>query len=245
MEVPQPSLTRQYSVSSEELTNIVNGRCPDYALLSEHKFNLHHWPANHDYFIGNGINISKKTQEIRYILSNRLSKGIETNQLLFCDLDGVLADFNEAAAQLFPDQNNSQLSLKERLNEIPRDEFWSTIRKHPNFFGTLNWMPKGQNLWNAIKHLNPIILTGCPYGSWAPEQKRQWCATNLGPDVPVITCFTKEKPNFCLRNSILIDDQTTIKDEWEKKEGIYYVYTEEKLDDIVKQLNEVLLNTQI
>ena len=90
---------------------------------------------------------------------------IETN-VLYCDLDGVLADFEEG--------------VKERMNKYPNDLnktlMWKTLRSTPNFYANLPWMPEGKALWKAIKDYNPVILTGCPKGGWGEADKRAWCA---------------------------------------------------------------------
>jgi hypothetical protein len=44
---------RNYSISSkEDLININNGRCPDYALEWDKESNEQHWSEGHDYIIG-------------------------------------------------------------------------------------------------------------------------------------------------------------------------------------------------
>ena len=105
----------------------------------------------------------------------------------------------------------------------------------------LPWMPEGKALWNKIKIFNPIILTGCPHNyPSAVEQKLNWCARELGPHIKVITCKTKEKPNYCKEGDILIDDRDVIMKAWIQKNGKYILYTEGKLDSIIDELERSL-----
>jgi 5'(3')-deoxyribonucleotidase len=224
----KPNNYRNYSITNDnDEHHISNGRCPNYALSwSENRL---YWSAGHDYFIGNGSEIIDGTKELREILSERLAKGISTKNIIFCDLDGVLADFEQGVVN--------------KLNKIP-DELaprwmWSVINKSNNFFETLPWMPKGKELWSQIEKYNPIILTGVPLGSsTAATQKINWCRKELGPHIQVITCSTKDKHKYCLYDSILIDDRTDNLNAWNDKCGKFILYHENNLDSIIERINQ-------
>ena len=116
---------------------------------------------------------------------------------------------------------------------------WGVINKSNDFFETLPWMPKGRELWTQIEKYNPIILTGVPRGnSTAIEQKIKWCQRELGPNIQVITCATKDKPNYCLTDSILIDDRTDNLNAWNDKGGKFILYDEEHLGSIVERITQ-------
>lgn len=225
---------RQYTLCSlRDTENVDNNRCPEYALNWYHDDNKLHWPPGHDYFLGNGHNITDNLQ-LRKILSEKLARGTLPRKIIFCDLDGVLANFEQGVINRFkksPDQ------LKPAL-------MWTKINKSNTFFDTLPWMPRGRQLWDAIKQYDPIILTGVPNQRMdqpnvltAAEQKRKWCARELGPDIHVITCATKEKPTFCISGSILIDDRTDNLNAWNLKGGKFILYDEEFTDDIIERIN--------
>ena len=154
---------------------------------------------------------------------------IEENKL-YCDLDGVLVDFEKG--------------VKERMGKLPEDlnqkYMWMTLRKTPNFYVNLPWMPEGKALWDAIKEFNPIILTGCPIGGWSEADKRIWCARELGANIKVITCNTKDKPKFCSEGDILIYDRDVIKDAWIAKKGKYLHYAEGNLEHYIKEIERYL-----
>jgi hypothetical protein len=223
---------RQYSIAcTADADNVSNGRCPYYALSWKHKDNLHHWTQGHDYFMGNGQGITDNL-ELRKILSEKLSRGTLPKNIIFCDLDGVLADFEQGVINRF----------KKTPDQIKAGIMWGVINKSNTFFDTLPWMPRGRELWEGIKQYDPIILTGVPNGGTAVEQKRRWCARELGPDIHVITCATKEKPNFCINGSLLIDDRSDNLNAWNLKAGKFILYDEEFIDDIIERINKYMDN---
>ena len=151
----------------------------------------------------------------------------ETTSQLYCDLDGVLADFELGISNKF----------KKPISELNEGIMWSVLRKSSTFYENLPWMPEGKELWERIKVFNPIILTGCPYAfPSAVTQKQKWCERELGPDVKVITCRTKDKPNYCKKGDILIDDRDIIMEQWIANEGKYILYSEGKLESIIKEI---------
>ena len=227
---------RNYSIAeSNDRVNISNGRCPNYALTWCVSDNRRHWPENHDYFMGNGFEINDGSRELRELLSERLLNGRSTKHIIFCDLDGVLADFEQGVINHF---GQNKYGVKPPI-------MWGLINKSKTFFETLPWMPKGRELWSRIEKYNPIILTGVPNGSkTAAEQKIRWCQRELGPNIKVITCATKDKPKYSTFNSILIDDRTDNLNAWNNKGGEFILYDEEHLDAIVERIDrriEILL----
>lgn len=222
---------RSYTIASEsDKQNTENGRCPDYALTWDLSYNKKYWSEDADFYLGNGENVTEK-KELRELLSNRLKSGKNHKMLLFCDLDGVLADFEAGVFNKF----------KKPINEIHPGILWNVINKSSSFFETLPWMQKGQELWESIKQYDPIILTGVPPGSLTgAEQKRKWCAANLGEDVTVICCKTKDKPKYSFIGSILIDDRSDNVAKWRENGGKFMLYNEGKLEEIVGDVNKYM-----
>ena len=106
---------------------------------------------------------------------------------VFCDLDGVLVDFDRGVQQV------CGLSTQEGATDsIPSHILWPAIGKankesNGNFFRQLEWTADGKELWEAIRPLRPNILTGCPNFRNVAEQKFDWCQREL----------VGTKVNFC------------------------------------------------
>ncbi|MGC1361712.1 MAG: hypothetical protein WA419_10145 [Silvibacterium sp.] len=138
---------------------------------------------------------------------------------LFLDCDGVLADFDKAAEQIF--QQNS----REAEDALGTEAFWERLSSHNNFYGNLPLMPDAMRLYEAVAHLNPIILTGCPHGGWSEPQKVEWAARHF-PGVKIITCRSKDKwLHLKHTGDILVDDYLRYKHLWEKAGGIFIHHT--------------------
>lgn len=145
---------------------------------------------------------------------------------VFCDLDGVLADFDTGAEKVL----GKPMRWFEENKQL--DKAWEALEAHPNFFGSLEFLPDATTLWNHILEYKPVILTGIPRGTWAAQQKQDWCKRMLGPDVPVITCASWEKAaKACefvaggLLGDILIDDHIKAKEDWVKVGGLFVHHT--------------------
>lgn len=155
---------------------------------------------------------------------------------IFCDLDGVLADFDRGIVEL-----TGKKPLDPNSNRDDA-EMWQAVEKAPNFYGDLYPMPDMYNLWAYIRPYNPIILTGLPRMEAAERQKRGWCKEWLGEDVQVITCKSREKILEAQKvvevgeTPLIIDDMTKFKDLWEVGGGVFLVHT--SVEDTIKQLQE-------
>lgn len=221
-------ILRQYSVSNDnDFNNIENDRCPEYAIGWGHNSNQNYWLPGDDYFIGNCKNLTDN-HIVRQMLSEKLARGTLPNKIIFCDLDGVLANFNKGVVNIF----------KKSPDQLNKSVMWSVINKSKTFFETLPWMPRGRELWEKIKKYDPIILTGIPRSSSAAKQKRAWCARELGPEIHVVTCSTKDKPKFCIKNSLLIDDRNINLTAWNDNGGKFILYHEEFTDQIIERINK-------
>lgn len=143
---------------------------------------------------------------------------------LFLDCDGVLADFDKRAEEIFG------MHPREYEEKYGNDLFWKTITETPEFFAELEHMEDAHELYEAVKHLNPIILTGVPLHAvdWAPDQKRRWIARIFGPHVKVITCQSKNKKDYAKPGDIIIDDWDKYKSHWESVGGIFIIHTSAK-----------------
>jgi hypothetical protein len=137
---------------------------------------------------------------------------------IYLDCDGVLADFDKGARAV--------LGMPSRVFEqrFGLKAFWARIASTPDFFNTLDLMPDAMELFEAVRHRNPIILTGLPRGAWAEPQKRRWAARRF-PGVEVITTSSALKREHCHPGDALVDDTVKFRHLWEKEGGVFIPHT--------------------
>ncbi len=147
------------------------------------------------------------------------------NYQLFVDLDGVLVDFDRGVLQ----------ACGASPDDLEPKIMWRTVARISGFYENLAWMRDGRQLWNLACQYSPIILTGLPRGNWAEGQKRRWCQRELGAEVSVITCLSREKhleARAIVDDGIipiLVDDRFSLKDDWEDIGGIFIHHTSAEL----------------
>ena len=149
---------------------------------------------------------------------------------LFLDADGVLADFDLGARRLLG------ASPKQFIARHGRGAFWKRLAKAPDFYARLPEMPDARQLFDAVKHLEPTILTGLPLGSWAAPQKVEWAAEHF-PGVPIITCMARDKHKHMHSGDVLVDDREKHRAEYEAA-GVVFVH-HKNAEDSLRQLAEV------
>ncbi len=143
------------------------------------------------------------------------------NYTLFLDLDGVLADF----------ENGVLLATGRETGTMSEKVMWPILARTKGFYEKLHWMSDGKFLWDFCTKYNPVIITGLPLGNWAEPQKRAWCHRELGKDVQVVACMTREKPQKAWELTpedhiaVLVDDRIKIKEQWEAMGGIFVFHT--------------------
>lgn len=150
---------------------------------------------------------------------------------LFLDSDGTLADFDKHAKKIF----GMEPREFESINGSKR--FWEIIRETENFFYDLEPMQDAFDLVNAVRHLNPVILTGIPRGIWAIDQKLNWGKKHF-PDLEMICCPSIDKIKHASPGDILIDDWEKHKQKWIDGGGIWitHISAENSINEL-KKLN--------
>lgn len=140
-------------------------------------------------------------------------EGGEEGWEVFCDLDGVLCDFEGGLAALLPSANPTTLSSKKIWGAVAR-------RGGREFFENLAWTAGGKNLWQCLSNHprinNVSILTGLPDGNLgvkAQTGKEAWCRRELGSSVAVRCCRSRDKHLSVKRHGrcILVDDTIALK----------------------------------
>ena len=155
---------------------------------------------------------------------------------LFLDCDGVLADFDTAALKIF---GIPPRAAEEKLG-APR--FWVDLSTTADFYLNLPLMPDAMELYEAVKHLNPIILTGCPEGGWAEAQKQAWAAKHF-PGVKMITCKSRNKRDHMKPGDILVDDWPKYQELWRQAGGHFILHSSAK--DSISQLTSMGIRAHV
>src|SRR5215210_1760687 len=133
---------------------------------------------------------------------------------LYLDCDGVLADFDKGATAV--------------LGLPPRDfekrhgigRFWQKLATAPDFYFGLPLKADAMELFEAVRHLDPVILTGLPRGNWAADQKVRWAARYF-PGTRIITCMARDKRDHAKAGDVLVDDQLKHRHLWEEAGGAF------------------------
>ncbi len=133
---------------------------------------------------------------------------------LFLDCDGVLADFEGGAQQLFG------MSPAKAQARFGRGGFWKKIAAHGDFYNALEPLSDAALLVDAVRPLDPIILTGLPLGQWAEPQKRRWAERHF-PGLPVITCMARDKHCHGAPGDVLVDDTVRNGEAWQRMGGVF------------------------
>ena len=133
---------------------------------------------------------------------------------LYLDCDGVLADFNKGATAVL----GMHPKAFEKRRGIGR--FWAALASAPDFYFSLPLLPDAMRLFEAVRHLDPVILTGLPRGNWAADQKVRWAAQHF-PGVRIITTMARDKRDHAREGDVLVDDQDRHRHLWEEAGGIF------------------------
>ncbi len=155
---------------------------------------------------------------------------------LFCDLDGVLVDFNKGYYNL----TGIDLNGKEFQNS---KEFWKPIDKAGiKFWENLEWMPDGKKLWKNIKYFNPILLSAPSSNYDSHKGKIKWVEREL-PGVSLVLKKAKEKHliigDFPDKDCVLIDDRLDTCNRWDENGGFAIHHT--NTNDTLSCLNYFLI----
>lgn len=173
---------------------------------------------------------------------------------IFCDLDGVLVDFNAGVKKI-----NRGIGA----DDMQSKQLWGSISRAYRFFQGLPWMEDGKKLWSTIVNdgYTPDILTGVPFVNGCREQKFIWCKRELGYAFSnrkgsivfnhvdyaspkskherllgskrtgdnicnIITCWSKNKHCESREGRVLIDDRADLGVKWTAKGGIFIHHTD-------------------
>jgi phosphopantetheine adenylyltransferase len=181
---------------------------------------------------------------------NSLNENIDSEYVIYCDMDGVLCDFDLGYEKL------TGISTAE-ANTKGKSYFWELFRKgvgknEKEFWANLPWQPGGQELWKAISPYTPNILSSPaidfnlpsnqqldPEYNQAIQGKKEWIAKNLSNVGEEIFVPAVQKATFAAPNHILIDDMKKNTDAWEAAGGI--AISHKNLSDTLRRLETLKL----
>lgn len=150
---------------------------------------------------------------------------------IYCDMDGVLIDFDKGYLKL----TGHQLDGEHRTDT----NFWDPINAAGyDFWVNLEWMNDGKELWNYIKKYNPSILSAPSRQDESRVAKHDWVNKEL-PGTQLLLRNAKHKKDFASPTSILIDDRIDNVEGWIGAGGIGILHKNTK--DTIKQLKRLKL----
>jgi len=154
----------------------------------------------------------------------------KTEYTIYCDLDGVLVDFDLGYQEL-----TGITSQQADANGV--EAFWSPLSKAgAKFWITLKWMSDGKQLWSYIKKYDPILLSAPSREESSRLGKRVWVKREL-PDVKLILKSASQKQQYASPTSILIDDRQKNIDQWNAAGGVGILHT--STANTIKQLKQL------
>ena len=136
---------------------------------------------------------------------------------IYCDMDGVLADFESGYEEL------TGIDLRGEFQK--GDDFWDPISKAGvGFWAGLKWMPDGQKLWDYLKPFDPVLLSAPSREDSSRIGKHVWVKHKI-PGTKLILRYASQKQELATPESILIDDRQVNIDQWEAAGGIGILHT--------------------
>jgi len=154
---------------------------------------------------------------------------------LFCDMDGVLSDWDSQF------EKEAGMTIDEFQKEYSKNASWKLVGKAgEQFWAGMEWMPDGIDLWAFIRKFNPIILSSPSLDPKSITGKAKWLKKNLNWDFPYITkkedwtgkertIFYGNKFEFATGpQDILIDDTPKKLDAWVAAGGTGILHTSAK-----------------
>jgi phosphoglycolate phosphatase-like HAD superfamily hydrolase len=168
---------------------------------------------------------------------------------IFCDLDGVLVDFDRGFLEL--PGNTEKLTTKEYEEKHGRNSIWTIIEQGgEDYWINLKWTKDGRELWDYLKRYDPIILSSPSLSQTSITGKTKWVAQNLNIDQEPITQPEDLQPDSRLvlytdkykfaktENDILIDDTEKKLTDWTEAGGTGILHND--ATDTIRVVEELM-----
>lgn len=180
------------------------------------------------------------------VIYERVSLGMLMEDLksyqLYCDMDGVLCDFDAQFDHYFG------MSPKEYIQERGEKAFETAVEEGGiEFWSEMPWFPGSQDMWKKISKYGTIILSSPSNFSKAKEGKKLWIEKNLNPKPKeIIFKQTGDKHTILsgkgkeeIKKSVLIDDYGVNLKPWIAMGGVGIKHKNEKdTSHILQQLDK-------
>lgn len=147
------------------------------------------------------------------------------DNLIYVDMDGVVADFDAGLSKLVNKNYNS--AGKRGWYKIA-DEDWAAVRREKDFWLNLPKMPSADRLMEAIKesYKNIKFLTAGGSDEKAFDQKPLWIKKHFGNYEVIVVEKRMEKILYCKKDVTLIDDHNETIERWKLMGGIGILYVD-------------------
>lgn len=154
---------------------------------------------------------------------------MENKYKIYCDMDGVLVDF---------DKGYHELTGRDIRGEFYSDtHFWDPINAAgKKFWLDLEWMSDGKKLWHYIEKYKPKLLSAPSRSDDSRVGKHEWVERELH-GVPLLLRTAKHKKDFATPDSILIDDRIDNIEGWVGAGGIGIHHS--STDNTIKELKKL------
>lgn len=149
--------------------------------------------------------------------------------MIFCDMDGVLTDFDGEFERRFGMPPHA----------IPRPELWEKVLAAKDYWYDL---PKTGGADQACRLPQPFRLLHSDRAArirlrQSGKGKAPLAQKHYNKEDGVICCLSKDKQNFGARQDILIDDLPANIARWEQMGGIGILHT--SADETIRKLQEL------
>lgn len=153
-----------------------------------------------------------------------------TQYKFYCDMDGVIVDFDKGFFDI----------SGRKADSISKKQFWKLFYilikgKEVEYWANLPWTSDGKQLWSYIKKYKPTILTAPP-SKHAEEGKTEWVNKEIG-SVDIIFKQAKDKAEYAKDYSILIDDKESTIQSWNQRGGVGILH--KSASDTIAQLKKL------
>lgn len=172
----------------------------------------------------------------------------EQTYTLYCDMDGVLCDFDSRFLEVLREVGKKYYSIKgitsarDFEDKYGKEEFWKFIDTTVGvrFWVGMEWTPSGAKLWNFIKKYNPTLLTSPSRNNNSRLGKRLWVKNHIA-GTPVVFKYSKVKQDMATPTAILIDDRQDTIERWNAAGGIgiYHPTNTHNIDKVIQQIIKV------